>query len=83
MECDIADLASVRVVFQKALEVMGGQIHVLVNCAGIQRRSPSVDFSEQDWDDVRARSLDHFRPRFSFSAPCAFENSLVPPFGVA
>ncbi|KII87775.1 hypothetical protein PLICRDRAFT_42270 [Plicaturopsis crispa FD-325 SS-3] len=31
---------------------MGGNIHVLVNCAGIQRRSPSVDFSENDWDDV-------------------------------
>jgi 2-deoxy-D-gluconate 3-dehydrogenase len=31
---------------------MNGQIHILVNCAGIQRRSPSLDFSENDWDDV-------------------------------
>lgn len=31
---------------------MGGNIHVLVNCAGIQRRSPSVSFPESDWDDV-------------------------------
>ncbi|NOU69682.1 glucose 1-dehydrogenase [Paenibacillus sp. LMG 31461] len=29
-----------------------GQIDILVNCAGIQRRSPAVDFLETDWDDV-------------------------------
>ncbi|KAF9467965.1 hypothetical protein BDZ94DRAFT_1248197 [Collybia nuda] len=50
--CDLDDLEAVKHVFQKALDVMNGQIHVLVNCAGIQRRSPSVDFSEGDWDDV-------------------------------
>lgn len=36
---------------------MGGDIHVLVNCAGIQRRSPAVQFSERDWDDVRVPPL--------------------------
>ncbi|TCD64097.1 hypothetical protein EIP91_004539 [Steccherinum ochraceum] len=51
VECDMADLVSVKAVFQKALDAMGGDIHVLVNCAGIQRRSPSLTFSEQDWDD--------------------------------
>jgi hypothetical protein len=51
--CDLSDLRAVRDVFQIALDVMGGNIHVLVNCAGIQRRSPSVEFSEGDWDDVR------------------------------
>lgn len=50
--CDLSDLDAVKGLFQKALDNMGGQIHVLVNCAGIQRRSPSVDFSEGDWDDV-------------------------------
>ncbi|KAH8087165.1 NAD(P)-binding protein [Cristinia sonorae] len=52
IECDIADLESVKTVFDKALDALGGEIHVLVNCAGIQRRSPSLSFSEQDWDDV-------------------------------
>ncbi|KAI0701064.1 NAD(P)-binding protein [Cytidiella melzeri] len=52
VECDLADLTSVRTLFANALEVMDGQIHVLVNCAGIQRRSPAVSFSEKDWDDV-------------------------------
>ena len=50
--CDLADLEAVKAVFPKALDVMGGHIHILVNCAGIQRRSPSIDFSETDWDDV-------------------------------
>ena len=51
--CDLSDLDAVKGLFKKALDAMGGQIHVLVNCAGIQRRSPSVDFSESDWDSVR------------------------------
>src|SRR5690625_4230948 len=29
-----------------------GRLDILVNNAGIQRRSPAVDFSEEDWDDV-------------------------------
>jgi len=52
VHCDLSDLQAVRELFPKALDVMGGDIHILVNCAGIQRRSPSVDFSEQDWNDV-------------------------------
>ncbi|KAI0302397.1 NAD-P-binding protein [Multifurca ochricompacta] len=52
VHCDLNNLDSVKGVFQKALNTMGGQIDILVNCAGIQRRSPSVDFSESDWDDV-------------------------------
>ncbi|KAA1472495.1 NAD-P-binding protein [Dentipellis sp. KUC8613] len=50
--CDVGDLEAVKGLFQRALDAMGGHIHILVNCAGIQRRSPSVDFSETDWDDV-------------------------------
>ena len=50
--CDLADVRSVNGAFEKALNVMGGHIHILVNCAGIQRRSPSIAFSETDWDDV-------------------------------
>ena len=52
VHCDLADLDAVRELFPKALQLMGGNIHILVNCAGIQRRSPSVSFSERDWDDV-------------------------------
>ncbi|KAH9932976.1 uncharacterized protein B0H18DRAFT_952125 [Fomitopsis serialis] len=52
VECDLEDLDAVRQIFPKALEAMGGDIHVLVNCAGIQRRSPAVQFPESDWDDL-------------------------------
>ncbi|KZT01056.1 NAD-P-binding protein [Laetiporus sulphureus 93-53] len=52
VECDLADLEDVKTVFARALDAMGGEIHVLVNCAGIQRRSPAVQFPEADWDDV-------------------------------
>jgi NAD(P)-dependent dehydrogenase (short-subunit alcohol dehydrogenase family) len=45
---------------------MGGRIDVLVNCAGIQRRSPSLDFLETDWDDVRARYAPHPVLYFSY-----------------
>ncbi|KAF8636899.1 hypothetical protein AX17_003151 [Amanita inopinata Kibby_2008] len=50
--CDLDDLEAVKRLFQNALDVMGGQIHILVNCAGVQRRSPCLDFSEEDWDNV-------------------------------
>lgn len=53
VECDLADLESVKGVFPQAVEKMGGEIHVLVNCGGIQRRAPAVDFPEADWDEVR------------------------------
>ncbi|KAI0761276.1 NAD-P-binding protein [Trametes elegans] len=52
VECDLADLDGVKTLFGRALDTMGGEIHVLVNCAGIQRRSPAVQFPESDWDDV-------------------------------
>jgi len=57
IECDMSNLEDVRTLFGRALEKMGGNIHVLVNCAGIQRRSPAVEFSEQDWDDVLTINL--------------------------
>lgn len=38
--------------FDKALELLGGKLDILVNSAGIQRRSPCEDFPLADWDDV-------------------------------
>jgi len=57
VHCDLSDMAAVKGLFQQALDVMGGQVHVLVNCAGIQRRAPSLDFPESDWDDVISTNL--------------------------
>lgn len=54
---DLSNPSATREAFDKALEVMGGEIHILINCAGIQRRAPAVDFSEQDWSDVIQTNL--------------------------
>ncbi|WP_135556886.1 SDR family oxidoreductase [Paenibacillus cymbidii] len=36
-----------------------GQLDILVNCAGITRRTPAVDYTEDDWDVVLQVNLKH------------------------
>lgn len=48
---DLSMKESVDQIINKALKSMGS-IDILVNNAGIIRRSPLVEFSEKDWDDV-------------------------------
>ncbi|KAG8712199.1 hypothetical protein FRC08_014903 [Ceratobasidium sp. 394] len=50
--CDLADLPAVKTVFDRAVELMGGQIQIMVNCGGIQRRAPAVEFPEDYWDEA-------------------------------
>ena len=38
-------------VVNKAIELFG-KVDILVNNAGIIRRTPAIDFTEKDWDDV-------------------------------
>ena len=49
-----ADLIDTKVIPQiiDAAVAEYGRIDILVNCAGIIRRAPAIEFSEQDWDDV-------------------------------
>ncbi|KAF9500783.1 NAD(P)-binding protein [Pleurotus eryngii] len=58
---DLEDMADVKSVWARALGLLGREeeggegkprIHILVNCAGVQRRHPSVAFPEEDWDTV-------------------------------
>jgi 2-dehydro-3-deoxy-D-gluconate 5-dehydrogenase len=49
--CDLENVDQVKAAIPTVVSHFG-KIDILVNNAGIQRRSPSVDFSEQDWDDV-------------------------------
>ncbi|WP_026567561.1 2-dehydro-3-deoxy-D-gluconate 5-dehydrogenase KduD [Bacillus sp. UNC41MFS5] len=56
VQCDLENLDEVKQAIPKAIEAMGS-VDILVNNAGIQRRSPAVDFSEQDWDDVLTVNL--------------------------
>jgi len=48
---DLSQMASIRHAVETALKEFG-QIDILMNNAGVIRRTPAVDFSEQDWDDV-------------------------------
>jgi gluconate 5-dehydrogenase len=40
-----------------AIEAAWGAVDILVNNAGIQRRTPLLDFAEQDWHDLVATNL--------------------------
>jgi 2-deoxy-D-gluconate 3-dehydrogenase len=42
---------SVQTVVNKAIE-FSGKVDILINNAGIIRRTPAIDFSEKDWDEV-------------------------------
>ena len=54
-----ADLISIkpvnRIIDESVREF--GQIDILVNNAGIIRRTPAIDYSEKDWDDVNNTNL--------------------------
>ncbi|MFH5184037.1 SDR family oxidoreductase [Paenibacillus sp. TAB 01] len=49
--CDLEDADQVKAAVPDVVERFGS-LDILVNNAGIQRRSPSVDFLEEDWDSV-------------------------------
>lgn len=51
VQADISTSAERAKAFKKAFDLLGG-VDVMVNCAGIQRRSPSEDFSMEDWNLV-------------------------------
>ena len=42
----------IRAAFDKALELLGGHLDIIVNAAGIQRRHFSEEFPIEDWDAV-------------------------------
>ncbi|KAG8931623.1 hypothetical protein FRC03_003112 [Tulasnella sp. 419] len=56
-ECDLADKNQVgslvkRITSTKEEGGMGLTVDILVNCGGIQRRTPAENFSDDDWNDV-------------------------------
>lgn len=51
IQTDLTKMNSVSTILDQGLKEFG-QIDILFNNAGIIRRADSVDFSEQDWDDV-------------------------------
>jgi 3-oxoacyl-[acyl-carrier protein] reductase len=49
---DVGDLSSVRALVESTTTGEHGPADVLVNCAGISRRHPAVDFPDDDWDAI-------------------------------
>ena len=48
---DLSKMSTIIEVVEEAIQIFG-KVDILVNNAGIIRRTPAVDFSEKDWDDV-------------------------------
>jgi 2-deoxy-D-gluconate 3-dehydrogenase len=51
IQADLSKIDVVDKIITKAVEALG-RLDILVNNAGIIRRSPTIDFTETDWDDV-------------------------------
>ena len=51
VQADLSEKESAGTIIERTKEAFG-KIDILVNNAGIIRRTPSVDFTEKDWDDV-------------------------------
>jgi 2-deoxy-D-gluconate 3-dehydrogenase len=54
--CDMENVSQIKAAIPTTVSHFG-KIDILVNSAGIQRRSPAVDFLESDWDDVMRVNL--------------------------
>ena len=49
---DLRKREELTAAFEQAVGKFDGALDILVNCAGIQRRKPCLDFTIEDWDDV-------------------------------
>ncbi len=51
LQLDLMKMESIQTVMAKTLDAFG-KVDILVNNAGIIRRTPALEFSEKDWDEV-------------------------------
>ncbi len=51
VQVDLIDTKVIPSIIDATLKEYG-RLDILVNCAGIIRRAPAIEFSEKDWDDV-------------------------------
>ena len=49
---NLDDAASIPATYDRALELLQGQLDVLVNCAGIQHRCPAAEFPMEQWNRI-------------------------------
>jgi NAD(P)-dependent dehydrogenase (short-subunit alcohol dehydrogenase family) len=53
---DVTDRASLQALLDAAVQAFG-KIDILVNAAGRTKKAPTLDFSEQDWNDILETNL--------------------------
>jgi len=53
---DVSDRASLQQVLDEAIKTFG-KVDILVNSAGRTKRAPTLDFSEDDWNDIIETNL--------------------------
>ena len=51
LKADLLNFESIDIVAKSAIDEFG-KVDILINNAGIIRRTPAIDFPEKDWDDV-------------------------------
>lgn len=59
--CELSNKSQVKGVVKQAMDILtplGKTIDIVINAAGIQRRTPAENFSDQDWEDVLQVNLD-------------------------
>jgi NAD(P)-dependent dehydrogenase (short-subunit alcohol dehydrogenase family) len=53
---DVSDRSSLQLVLDQAIKAFG-KVDILVNSAGRTKRAPTIDFSEDDWNDIIETNL--------------------------
>jgi NAD(P)-dependent dehydrogenase (short-subunit alcohol dehydrogenase family) len=56
LTCDVADRSSLEML-SEAVRAEFGKVDILVNCAGITRRTPTLDMNESDWNAILETNL--------------------------
>lgn len=53
---DVSDRASLQHVLDESIRVFG-KVDILINSAGRTKRAPTIDFAEEDWNDIIETNL--------------------------
>jgi 3-oxoacyl-[acyl-carrier protein] reductase len=52
LPCDLSDAAAVDGLVPRAVEALGGELHILVNNAGVTRDNLAMRMKDEEWDTV-------------------------------
>jgi NAD(P)-dependent dehydrogenase (short-subunit alcohol dehydrogenase family) len=56
LTCDVADRSSLQMLLE-TVRAEFGKVDILVNCAGITQRTPTLDMNESDWNAIWETNL--------------------------